>query len=283
MALSETFPPQCSTTINRPGRKTAHKSTRIPVTARELVEWTYADQRAQGVLDVSAEPQGRSQSGVVFDLMTEYALLGCNVDRSAGAVTRWGETKCHEDALTVHSIIDASRVMLPRGKRGPLTRGAALLIEHGKHRSVPDWQPKIFPMRCVPVQGSGGKPRGLYLGSGRLHVGSEIAYEGDWPSRDALDDYRVGADAHNRLWADPENWPGIYKRRSARTMVVEHDWSPEPYRRCADEVLQRARDEYREWYEALWALCDGLEAAGTRGLRRYRITALGAAYEPWEA
>jgi hypothetical protein len=271
MALSETFP--STRTANKTGVScfVPRAPSRVPITARELVDWTYAVQRAQGVPELSLEPQGRSQTGAVVDGLLDFAALGCKVDISSNAAARWGETRCHEDAITVHSLVQH---LSPRQR--------FLLIEHGKARCIPEWEPKIFPLRCVPVQGSAGKPRGLYLGSGRLHVGSEITYEGDWPSRDVADAHRAAADAHKRQWADESNWPpAVRRRRSERPMSVEHDWSPEPWRRCEDEVLQRAREEYRAWYEALWALCDGLEASGPRGLQRYRITALGAACEPW--
>ena len=271
MALSDDVRMSDEEIAERLPRERAPRSL-IPITARELVEWTYAEQRAQGVRELSLEPQGRSQTGIVVDRMIEFANLGCQVDVSSNAAAIWGETRCHEDALAVHDVVMSLR---PRQR--------FLLIEHGRHRSAPDWQPKIFPLRCVPVEGNGGKPRGLYLGSGRKLVGHEIGYEGDWPSRDVADAFRVAADAHKRLWSDAENWPGVYRRRSGRPVAVEHEWSREPYRRCADEVLRRAREEYREWYEALWALCDGLEAAGTRGLRRYRITALGGVCEPWRS
>lgn len=271
MALSEMFPAECSKTIERPGRKTRIASARIPITARELVEWTYAVQRAQDMPELSLEPQGRSQTGAVVDRLLDFAALGCKIDVSSNAAARWGETRCHEDAIMVHTAV---ALLHPRQR--------FLLIEHGKTRCVPEWQPKLFPLRCVPVQGSAGKPRGLYLGSGRLHVGSEIAYEGDWPSRDVADQYWAALNPHMRQWGDETNWPpAARRRRSERPMCVEHDWAPEPWRRCADEVQQRARDEYRAWYEALWALCDGLEAAGPRGLQRYRISDIGAECEPW--
>jgi hypothetical protein len=261
MALSETF------------RNPAARATRslIPITARKLVEWTYAVQRAQGVRELTLEPQGRSQTGAVVDRLVDYAALGCRVDVSSNAAAVWGETRCHEDAITVHSIVQA---MQPRQR--------FLLIEHSSQRSAPDWQPKIFPLRCVPVMGRRGSERGIYLGSGRNRVGHELTYEGDWPSRDAADDHKIAADAHMRLWADQGNWPATRRRRSQLPEVAEHDWSPQPYRRCADEVLRRAREEYSAWYEALLALSGGLEASGPHRLQRYRITALGAACQPWK-
>lgn len=239
----------------------------IPITARELLEWTYAVQHAHHVPDQRLEAAGRSQTGIVVDRLIEYAQLGCEVDVSSKVATIWGETHCHEDALTVHVAVQWLK---------PHQR--FLLIDHSRHRAIPDWKPDVFPLRCVPVQGNGGKPRGLYLGAGRKLVGHEISYEGDWPSRSVAEDFRASEDAHKRAWSDPENWPGVYRRRSRRPIVVEHDWSPEPYRRCADEVLQRARDLYSEWYDGLWSLCNILE---TEELTRYRITALGVAREPW--
>lgn len=262
MDLSQTCPAEIIGAA-RPSRSL------IPITARELVEWAYAVQRAHHVPDQSPNARGGCQTGIVIDRMIAFAQLGCEVDVSSNAAAIWGETRCHEDALTVHAAV---QWLEPRHR--------FLLIDHGRHRSVPDWKPDVFPFRCVPIQGNGGKPRGLYLGSGRKLVGHEIGYEGDWPSRDVAEDFRASVDAHQRFWSDPENWPGVYRRRSGRPVVVEHDWSPEPYRRCADEVLQRARDLYSEWYDGLWSLCNILE---TEKLTRYRITGYGAVDEPWNA
>lgn len=252
----------------------------IPITARELVEWTYAVQRAQRVPDQSLEATGRSQTGIVVDRMIEFAQLGCRVDVSSNAAAIWGETRCHEDALAVHQVVtgydgDDRPWLTPRQR--------FLLIDHGRHRSIPDWQPKLFPLRCVPVMGKRGGERGIYLGSGRDLVGHEITYEGDWPSQNAAAAYRIAADSHMRLWADPANWPATRRRRSDQLTVAQHEWSPETYRRYADEVLRRARDEYSAWHDALCALRHGLDAAGPRALARYRISDLGAACEPWNA
>ena len=274
MALSETF---------RPEIVPAERATRarIPITARELVEWTYAVQRAQGVPELTLEPQGRSQTSIVVDRMIEFAQLGCRVDVSSNAAAIWGETRCHEDAITVHAIIGGMS-RLSDGRFDPIGHHRkVLLIDHGHSRTPPNWQPKVFPLACVPVKGKRGGERGIYLGSGRALVGHEVTYAGDWPSREAAAGHKIAADAHTRLWADQSNWPAMRRRRSDRPMVAEHEWAPEPHLRCADEVSQRARDEYRAWYEALWALCDGLEAAGPPGLTRYRISDLGAVYEPW--
>jgi len=245
MALSETV---------RPAIVPAARATRsrIPITARELVEWTYAVQRAQGVPELTLEPQGRSQTGIVVDRMIEFAQLGCKVDVSSNAAAIWGEARCHEDAMTVHAIVHG----LPWHQQH-------LLIDHGRSRTAPDWNPKIFPLACVAVQGSKGRPKGIYHKGGNRLVGSEIAYEGDWPDQEFAVGANIAAEAHKRLWGE------------------KHNWSAEPFRRRADEARARARDVYRDWCEALWALCDSLEAAGPRALQRYRINALGAGYEPW--
>jgi hypothetical protein len=93
MALSEVF-------------RAAHTvRSRMPITARELVEWTYAVQRTQGVPEPSLEPQGRSQTGIVVDRMLEFAQLGCKVDVSSNAAAIWGEARCDEDAIVVHEIV----------------------------------------------------------------------------------------------------------------------------------------------------------------------------------
>lgn len=265
-------------------RRSKPAKSRIPITTRELVEWTYAEQRAQGVPELNIGSSGGSQTGIVVDRLIDFARLGCEVDVFSKAAAIWGQTRCHEDALMVHSIIDGMSDRSISGKPSfdPVGhRRKRLLMEHALDRSMPDWQPKIFPLRCVPIKRRGGKPRGLYLGSGRKLVGHEITYEGDWPSREMAGDFSAAADAHKRAWSDPENWPGTYRRRSSRPMVVEHDWSAEPYRRCADEVLQRARHEYREWYEGLLSLTRSLYWAGERGLQRYSISGVGAAAEPW--
>jgi hypothetical protein len=270
MALSETFPLETSMIIQRPGRKTRSVPACIPISARELVEWTYAVQRAHRVPDQSLEAPGRSQTGIVIDRMIEFAQLGRQIDVSSNAAAIWGETRCHEDALAVHFAISD---LTPRQR--------FLLIEHGRHRSAPDWRPKIFPLRCVPVAGNRGNPKGVYLNSGNRQVGCEIAYEGDWPSREFADEAKLAAEAHKRVWEDPENWPSVRTRRRSQPTVAQHNWADEPFRRYADEVIAAARQSYCEWYEALWALWMAIDAVGPRGIRHYRISDLGAAYEPW--
>jgi len=233
-------------TLAKPGGNV--RST--PITARELVEWTYAAQRAQGVRQPSVEPQGRSQTGIVVDRITEFAELGCAVDVSGNAMAIWGEAPCDEDAMTVHAIIDRMR----RPARGPLTTGAALLVKHGALRSVPAWNPQrdllIMPLRCVPVPGRKGKNKGIYAHHGKTLIGSAITYEGDWPDR-------------------------------ITAMMVRAAWQEGPHLRCATEIIDHARLVYRDWIGTLALLCDRLEAAGRRGLRRFRISGLGAEYEPW--
>jgi len=123
-------------------------------------------------------------------------------------------------------------------------------MHHGRLRSAPDWNPMILPLRCVPVPGRKGKPKGIYAHHGKTHIGSEITYEGDWPDR-------ITAAAARAAWPDG------------------------PHLRCADEVIEYARALYSHWIEALELLCGRLEAAGKRRLRRYRVHGLGAEYEPW--
>ena len=163
MALSETF------------RIPAARATRslIPITARELIEWTYAVQRAQGVPELSLEAPGRSQTGIVVDRMIEFAHLGCRVDVSSNAAAIWGEARCDEDAILVHEIVQA----MPVKKR-------ALLIRHGLLRSAPEWNPMILPLRCVPVPGRKGAHKGIYAPKSNRQIGTVVTYEGDWPDRD---------------------------------------------------------------------------------------------------
>jgi hypothetical protein len=168
MALSEAFPPE----IVSPARVTR---SRVPITARELVEWTYAVQRAQGVPQPSLEPQGRSQTGIVVDRMIEFAQLGCKVDVSSNAAATWGEARCDEDAIAVHQIVRD----MPVEKR-------ALLIHHGLNRSAPEWSPMIMPLRCIPVPGSKNRRKGIYSRSNNL-IGNLVTYEGDWPDRRTAD------------------------------------------------------------------------------------------------
>lgn len=126
----------------------------------------------------------------------------------------------------------------------------SILIRHGELRTPPEWAPAIAPLRCVPVPGRKGKPKGIYAHHGKTHIGSEITYEGDWPDR-------VTAALARKAWPDG------------------------PRLRCADDVIEYARALYSPWIEALESLRGRLEAAGKRGLRRYRVHGLGAEYEPW--
>ena len=238
MALSEDFRISSDKISEILPRKPAVRAL-IPITARELVEWTYAVQRAQGVPELSLEPQGRSQTGIVVDRMIEFAQLGCRVDVSSNAAAIWGEARCDEDAITVHELIERMPVKI-----------RSSLIRHGRLRSAPEWNPMILPLRCVPVPGRKGKPKGIYAHHGKTHIGSEITYEGDWSDR-------VAATLARSAWPDG------------------------PRLRCADEVIEYARALYSHWIKALESLCGRLEAAGKRGLRRYRVHGLGAEYEPW--
>jgi hypothetical protein len=232
MALSEAFPSEIVPALRatRP---------RIPITARELVEWTYAEQKAhRGGETVMGNAAGISQTGIVI----ERLLLGCTVDTSGGGSGMWGSVYCDEDALTVHGILEDRRLISSKQR--------ALLISYGEQRSAPDWQPLVSPLRCIPVPGRKGMPKGIYAHHGKTQIGSEITYAGDWPNRATA--------------------------RAARAA-----WPDAPRLRCGDEIIQHARQAYHDWYEALWALCYGLEAAGGRGLRRYSINGLGASCEPW--
>ena len=243
MALSEIFAP------TKPEIRPAATSSLIPITARELVEWTYTVQRAQGVRQPTLESPGRSQTGIVVDRMIEFAQLGCKVDVSSNAAEIWGEAKCDEDAITVHEIVRE----MPFRKR-------ALLIEHGSLRSTPEWNPLIIPLRCVAVPGSKGKPKGIYSKSNHL-IGHEVTYEGDWPDR-------VTAAANRAAWQNDPN-------------AV---WRDAPVLRCADEVIAHARAVYRTWTQALAALADWLNGTSNPGrLRRYRIHGVGAPMEPWRS
>lgn len=170
--------------------------------------------------------------------MIERLLLGCTVDTSGGM---WGAVHCDEDALTVHGIVEG----MPSQMR-------AVLIRHGELRSTPEWNPMIMPLRCVPVPGRKGKPKGIYAHHGKTHIGSEITYEGDWPSR-------------------------------ATAAAARANWPEGPHLRCAEEIIDYARTAYSDWLGGLVSLSNRLELAGKRGLRRYRVHGLGAEYVPWRA
>ena len=235
MALSETFRAQIAT-ASRAAR------ARIPITARELVEWTYAVHRAQGVPEPSLEPQGRSQTGIVVDRMIEFAQLGCKVDVSSNAAAIWGEARCDEDAIVVHEIVRG----MPAARR-------ALLIPHGLHRSAPEWNPMIMPLRCIPVPGRKGASKGIYARErNNMPVGTVVTYAGDWPDRQT----EALARSH---------WP-----------------EGEPHLRCAEEVIEHARSVYRDWIMGLMEIEDWLDGQGPYyQLRRYVVRGLGALTHPW--
>lgn len=252
MALSETFPAERSSVIERPRRKAHIAPSRIPITVRALLEWTYAEQKPhKGGDSGMSNAGGISQTGIVI----ERLLLGCSIDTSGGGSRLWGSVYCDDDALTVHGIVE----MLPGHLRG-------LLIQCGEQRSAPDWQPLIMPLRQVPVPGRKGQPRGIYKQDGKTRVGTEMTFEGDWPDR-------ATAEREYAAWLD--------NCHDLEASGVKHEWRPWPKLRCADEVFAHARQIYRDWYAALSMLGERLEAAGRRGLRRYSIAGLGASHEPW--
>jgi hypothetical protein len=231
VAWTETFLPTSRTA-----------KARTPITARELVEWTYAVQGAQGVPELSAEPQGRSQTGLVVDRMIAFAQLGCTVDVSSKTAERWGEAQCDEDAITVHEIV-----------RGMPVERRALLIRHGLLRSAPDWNPLILPLRCIPVPGRKGASKGIYArGNSNRPIGTVVTYTGDWPDRETAAQARA-------------QWP-----------------EGEPHLRCAEEVIDYARSVYVEWIMGLMAVEDWLDGESPYcQLRRYVVRGLGAPTHPW--
>jgi hypothetical protein len=237
MALSETFPAE----IVRPTRAAR---SRMPITARELVEWTYAVQRAQGVPEPSLELQGRSQTGIVVDRMIEFAQLGCKVDVSSNAAVIWGEARCDEDAIVVHEIVRA----MPVARR-------ALLIRHGLHRSAPEWNPMIMPLRCVPVPGRKGANKGIYTRqNSNRPIGTAVTYAGDWPDR-------VTAALARARWREGE-----------------------PHLRCAEEVIEHARSVYLDWIMGLMELEEWLNGESPYyQLHRYVVRGLGTPTHPWHS
>jgi hypothetical protein len=194
-------------------------------------------QRAQGVPELSLKPQGRSQTGIVVDRMIEFMQLGCRVDVSSNAAAIWGEARCDEDAIVVHEIVRRMRQ-------------SELLIRYGLLRSVPDWNPLLMPLRCVPVPGSKGKPKGIYGKNSNRLVGNLVTYEGDWPDRNSA----AKARAH---WAEGK-----------------------AHLRCAEDVVDYARSVYLDWVDALASIAGKLDGASHR-LRRFVVHGIGARREPW--
>lgn len=237
----------------RPVHETG-KATRVPITMRAIVEWTYAEQRAHQVLAPSVELTGRSQTGIVVDRLLAFAALGCEVDISSRAADIWGETRCHEDALTVHAAVQSL-----------CRRQQQLLITHGGNRMAPDWCPKIFPLACRPAPGKLRRPKTIYDKGGHKQIGSELMFEGDWPDREFAARARKAAETNMRLWPD------------------RHSWCDEPFRRYASEVIERARELYGDWCEALEALQDCLDYSRHHILVRYWISGLGVPRRPWKA
>lgn len=208
------------------------KQQRVQVTMRELVEWTYAVQRAHRGGVPSVGGCGISQTGLVI----ERLRLGCAIDKSPGAASFVGQIRCADDALVVHSEVERLRYDAQRA-----------LIYYGSTRSAPEWRPEILPLCAVSVPGRRGMPKGIYKDSGKTLIGHEITYVGDWPTRDIA--------------------------RSVRAF-----WPDAPSLRCAEDVIEYARELYIDWWVALKSIysvcCDVL-----RG--QWDITGIGAVREPW--
>ena len=155
--------------------RAATLDVRIPTTARELVEWTYAIQRAHRGGNPEAGGAAISQTGLVIERMR----LGRSIDGRGGGNSWFGALHCHEDALSLHHRIES----YPAVERG-------LIIRHGELRSMPDWQPLIMPLRVLPAPGRKGKPKGIYAHAGKTQIGCELIYEGDLPTRSAARAHR---------------------------------------------------------------------------------------------
>lgn len=211
------------------------RDTRAVITMRELVEWTYATQQAHRGGEMRIGYASISQTGLVVERLTERLLLGCMVDRSFGGAQFWGETHCDGDALAVHGVVES----MPHGLR-------AALIHYGSTRGVPDWQPRVEPLRVVPVAGRKGAYKGIYDRSGHC-IGCCVSYDGDVPTRSIAQSMRL-------------YWPDA------------------PRLRCVEDIQEHARRVYSQWWEALAILLRGLPR-----LLRWRVVGIGAPCEPWVA
>lgn len=121
------------------------------------------------------------------------------------------------------------------------------LVQNGRARAVPEWAPVVLPLRAVPVAGRKGAHRGVYDAHGNT-IGCAITYEGDIPTC--------------------EDYHGMRMR-----------WIEAPILRCVEDMREHARRIYAEWWEALASLRERL--IGAR-LERWRVSGLGAKYNPWE-
>ena len=272
MALSETIRPGIAPAARRA------TSARIPITARELVEWTYAVQRAQGVPELTLEPQGRSQTGIVVDRMIEFAQLGCKVDVSSNAAVIWGEARCDEDAIAVHEIV-----------RGMAVNMRALLITHGRQRSAPEWNPLIMPLRCLPVPGRKGAHKGIYARQrNNMPVGTVVTYVGDWPDRRAdelakfpADAFRNPIDVYNKPcsgWRDLQEGGGrretLPQNNMGRDELIAILPNAEPVIEVVGRLAGGAAAEHRLACARSNVLLLGLGGVAVPGISKERATAM---------
>lgn len=131
------------------------------ISMKDLLVWTY---RAQKVHLGSGGGVGAvgyasiSQTGAVIDRLS----LGCYV--SGGGLRA---SPYPEDALTVHSLV--TRMLTGQERR--------TVVGYAESDRVPDWSPAIPPLRCLPMPGNKGRPKGIYDRHGNL-IGCELRYAG---------------------------------------------------------------------------------------------------------
>ena len=130
---------------------------------RELLVWTYREQRAD---EVYQSVPGRVGPGGVRSTMLRaqrIGLLGVRVDCDGAA--GWGSAALHPDAETIHEAVL---------RLGPECIGP--VIHHAKTAGEPDWLPNA-DTSPRPVLNGKGKPVMIYDHTAKRPVACQLAYD----------------------------------------------------------------------------------------------------------
>jgi hypothetical protein len=132
----------------------------------ELIVWAYRRQMVQYEVEGDDGP-GMPQQAASFLSLIKLGLF--ETRRSEGWSINAAGTMAHEDAHEVHARVQALG--------DPDHR--ALIVGTGAAGSPPVWNPKIPPLRVVPVWKAGGSRLEMfYAEKGHRPLGCMIDYEG---------------------------------------------------------------------------------------------------------
>lgn len=180
----------------------------------QALEWAFLREKAQLVFPDDSAPEDRG-----FGFGMEYVLIQRAKLGGVRIDTSPGVSDPHIDAETIAGTVAA----LPEWAGG--RRMATIVAEHARTRSAPDWMPDATP-RIEPREWARANQHGQ---QGKTE--------------------RIGTYIETITTRHPRN-PA---RQIKRNLRHEIRWTPISYRPAPREI-ERAREAYEKWWEAIDAI-----------------------------